>query len=396
ANQTMPFAQRSTRQMQHALQIELVGRYLSHERTDNATVQQFAADAGLWYTADNHKQESTEETDTVAQPYILSIGDIVTDAFIKLRDDQARIDTGPDGSKRLSMDFGSKPPYDHVDIVQAVGNSANAAVAFTRLGVNAGLMAWLGDDKPGEESLAYLQSENVDTTPISVAENMKSNYHYALRYGADRTILIKYEDYDYAWQTPNTVPDWLYLSMISESSWQLHLDMLDYLNEHTDTKLVFQPGTFHFQWGVEKLAAVYARTYLVVMNREEAALVTGKTTESIPDLMQAMHQLGPQIVVITDGPNGAYASDGERTLMMPNYPDPAAPYDRTGAGDAFASTIVAALALGETLETALTWAPINSMSVVQQLGAQAGLLHRSEFDQYLHDAPSEYHPKDLD
>lgn len=381
--------------LHESLQRELVGRYISHPRTEDTVVEQFARDAGLWYTADNHKQEQTEETDIVAQPYILSIGDIVTDAFIKLLDDQARIDTDSDGSKRLSMEFGSKPPYDHVDIVQAVGNSANAAVAFSRLGLEAGLMAWLGDDQAGKDSFAYLESEHVDTTPVSVAPGMKSNYHFALRYGADRTILIKYEDYDYSWKTPERTPDFVYLSMISESSWQLHEDMLAYLGEHPETKLVFQPGTFHFKWGIEKLAAVYRRSYLVVMNREEAALVTGQTIESVPNLMRAMHALGPQIVIITDGPDGSYASDGQRTLMMPNYPDPAPPYDRTGAGDAFASTIVAALALGESLETALSWAPINSMSVVQQLGAQAGLLQRDAIEGYLQDAPEGYRTKDV-
>jgi ribokinase len=99
--------------------------------------------------------------------------------------------------------------------------------------------------------------------------------------------------------------------------------------------------------------------------------------------------------VITDGPNGSYASYDGKLVSIPNYPDPAAPLDRTGAGDAFASTIVAALALGETIETALTWAPINSMSVVQKLGAQAGLLRRDEVQKYLAEAPEFYHAKEI-
>jgi sugar/nucleoside kinase (ribokinase family) len=183
--------------------------------------------------------------------------------------------------------------------------------------------------------------------------------------------------------------------MISESAWQLHEDMLTYLNEHPETKLVFQPGTFHFKWGVEKLAGIYARSYIVFMNREEAAVVTGKDVTSIPELAAALHQLGPKVVVITDGPNGAYASDGEQIIKMPNYPDPQPPYDRTGAGDAFASTTVAALALGQPLDVALRWAPINSMSVVQKLGAQAGLLRRDEIETYLRDAPEFYYPEEI-
>ncbi len=79
--------------------------------------------------------------------------------------------------------------------------------------------------------------------------------------------------------------------------------------------------------------------------------------------------------------------------MMPLYPDPAPPKERTGAGDAFASTFVAAAAKGMQLEEALLWAPINSMNVVQKVGAQAGLLTEKELLHYLHTAPKNYHPK---
>ena len=329
------------------------------------------------------------------RPYILAIGDIFTDAFIKLREDEARIDTDPDGSKRLSLPFGSKPPYDSVEIVQAVGPSPNAAVSFSRLGLNAGLMAFLGDDQPGKDSFDYLHQENIDTSTVVAAEGMKSNYYYVLRYGADRTILVKNEEYDYTWVTPEKRPDWIYLSLISDASWQLHEDLLSYLEAHPDTKLAFQPGTFHFKWGAEKLARVYSRSHIVVMNREEAVDVTGASYDSLKDLADALHALGPKIVVITDGPNGSYASYDGKLVSIPNYPDPAAPVDRTGAGDAFASTIVAALALGESIETALTWAPINSMNVVQHLGAQAGLLHRDDIDRFLASAPEDYRAKEI-
>lgn len=391
--------QSTTLHMQADLRRELVQRYSDHDRVDDQAVQHFVQHAGLseirYNDTNDTKKQTDERQNTMKQPYILTIGDIVTDAFIKLREDQAEVYTDEHGQQRLSMEFGSKPPYDHVDIVDAVGNSANASVAFARLGLRTGLMGFLGDDKTADESLAYLKSENVDTSVMSISSGMKSNYHYVLRYGADRTILIKYEDYDYKWQTPTVVPDWIYLSMISESAWQLHEDMLAYLNEHPDTKLVFQPGTFHFKWGVEKLAGIYQRSHIVFMNREEAAVVTGKDVTSIPELAHALHELGPKIVVITDGPNGAYASDGEKIIMMPNYPDPQPPYDRTGAGDAFASTTVAALALGQPLEVALRWAPINSMSVVQKLGAQAGLLRRTEIEKYLDEAPEFYHPEEI-
>jgi ribokinase len=394
----LSFEQRTMGHGQRSLRGEIVQRYMDHSRTDDATARQIADTAGLlpesdkWHAALNREELVVEESQ---QPYILAIGDIFTDAFIKLREDKARIDTDPDGSKRLSLPFGSKPPYDSVEIVQAVGPSPNAAVSFSRLGLRSGLMAFLGDDQPGKDSIKYLYDQHIDTSTVMVQPGMKSNYYYVLRYSADRTILVKNENYNYLWAAPDEVPDWVYLSLLSESSWQLHEDLLAYLEAHPDTKLAFQPGTFHFEWGTEKLAKIYARSYIVVMNREEAVDVTGESYDSLKQLADALHALGPKIVVITDGPNGSYASYDGKLVVIPNYPDPAPPLDRTGAGDAFASTIVAALALGESIETALTWAPINSMSVVQKLGAQAGLLKRDDIDHYLQTAPENYHPEEL-
>lgn len=80
---------------------------------------------------------------------------------------------------------------------------------------------------------------------------------------------------------------------------------------------------------------------------------------------------------------------------MPLYPDPAPPVDRTGAGDAFAATFVAALMKGNNLVGALQWAPINSMSVLQKVGAQAGLLTESTLEEYLAQSPESYRPTPL-
>jgi len=203
-------------------------------------------------------------------------------------------------------------------------------------------------------------------------------------------MLVKSERYTYEWASPERVPDWVYLSYVGADSWTLHEQLLSYLEENPTVKLAFQPGTFHFEWGPGKLAGIYQRSDIVIMNREEAVDVTEESYDDIQGLATALHKLGPSIAVITDGPNGSYASFDGRLVTIPNYPDPADPLDRTGAGDAFASTIVSALALGESMEEALTWAPINSMSVVQQLGAQAGLLTRAEIQRYLLDAPEQY------
>lgn len=390
AHHELPFAERKMEHGQRQLRRELTRRFKEHERTDAKHVMKLAKEAHMIHDNDSHYRDFDKDLASVDTPYLLAIGDIFTDAFIKLSEDVAHVDTDENDQKWLNIPFGGRPPYEEVEIVQSVGPAPNSAVSFARLGLDAGLLAWLGDDKAGDDSLKHLTSEKVDVSLMNQKKDTNSNYYYVLRLGAERTILTKDEDYEYVWHEPSRVPDWIYLASISEDSWQLHVDLLNYLEKHPNTKLVLQPGTFHFKWGKEKLKDIFARSYVTIMNREEAVDITKRSYDSLHELADGLHELGPKIVVITDGPSGSYASFDGKLVSMPNYPDPAPPYDRTGAGDAFASTIVAALALGETMETALSWAPINSMSVVQKLGAQAGLLSKSEIKQYLEKAPADY------
>ena len=121
---------------------------------------------------------------------------------------------------------------------------------------------------------------------------------------------------------------------------------------------------------------------------EKRILELGET--DMRELLEKMRALGPKIALITDGPKGSYAYDGDTMLKVPMYPDPKPPLERTGAGDAATSTVVVALALGKPLSEALLWGPVNSMSVVQEVGAQKGLLSRAQLEKYLADAPEAY------
>lgn len=395
-NVSRPYESRTVARMRCQIQHGLTARYVAADGDDEALIDEVVGEAGLdRCDLDEYHEKKQMDSTSDVRPYVLCVGDIFTDVFIKLLENEARIDTDADGSKRLSIPFGSKPPYERVDTVTSVGPSPNAGISCARLGLRVGMMSWLGMDKVADDSISYLAGERVDVAPIVRQPNTPSNTYYVLRYGADRTILVKNEAYDYRWVEPATKPDWIYLSLISADSWRLHEDMLSYLEAHPEVKLAFQPGTFHFKWGIDKLKRVYQRSYIVVMNREEAVDVTGGSYDDVRGLANALHAAGPGVVVITDGPEGSYASYDGRLYKVPNYPDPAPPLDRTGAGDAFASTIVAALALGETVATALTWAPINSMSVVQKLGAQAGLLGVEDIQKYLSEAPEWYKTEEL-
>src|SRR3989344_2651346 len=123
---------------------------------------------------------------------VLSVCDVVTDAFIKLLDFEARVDKEPTGP-RLSMSYGTKVPFDHAEVIPAVGNAGNASVAFSKLGLQSGLVANIGDDDWGRDILSALKKAKVDTRFVHTNPGKLRNYHYVLWNKADRTILIKHE-----------------------------------------------------------------------------------------------------------------------------------------------------------------------------------------------------------
>lgn len=318
----------------------------------------------------------------------IAIGDITTDAFIRLLLSEAHVIEKED-KKEICMTFGDKIPYESVTVVRAVGNSPNASVSAAKLGLRSAVVTFIGDDQNGEECVAALNQAGVDTRFVTVQKETATNYHYVLSYGAERTILIKHETYAYALPDIGE-PSWIYMSSLAENSLPFHETILAYLAAHPKVKLAFQPGTFQMKLGYEKLRGLYARAELFFCNKEEAQRILDTTETDMRQLLRNVRALGPRIAIVTDGPNGANTFDGTEMWHMPMYPDPAPPVNRTGAGDAFSSTFTSALALGKTIPEALAWGPINSMSVVQYVGAQRGLLARKTLEQFLASAPKEY------
>lgn len=325
---------------------------------------------------------------------VLAIGDIVIDAFIKLKEAETHCDIGKENCK-LCVEFGSKIPYESVEVCNAVGNASNASVSAARLGLNSALFTYVGSDQNGKDCIESLKKDGVGTDFVHVAEGMKTNYHYVLWYDVDRTILVKHETFDYQLGDIGS-PKWVYLSSLGAHSFDMYQQISKYLAEHTEISLAFQPGVFDMKLGKEKLDFIYKRANAISINVEEAQLILGESSRDLKTLLKGMAALGPRIVFITDGFDGAYAHDSaisDDFWFMPIYPH--TPFERTGAGDAFFSTVVSYLAMGKPVHEALMRGPINSMSVVLQVGAQKGLLSQEKLEEFLQKAPADYKPRKI-
>jgi sugar/nucleoside kinase (ribokinase family) len=324
----------------------------------------------------------------------VAIGDTVVDTFIGLKD--AEILPGLDHQNReLCVSFGDKVPYESLETIYAVGNSANASTSAARLGLHAALITTLGDDENGKKCFETLSHNGISTEFVATSSEYPTNHHFVLRFGADRTILIKHEPYPYNFPNFKIAPKWIYFSSVGPTSLPFHVAVSEYLKNNPETKLAFQPGTFQMDFGTQALADIYKRTEVFICNVEESQRILKLETRDLKILLKGIYDLGPKIVCITDGPAGAYMFDGTDAYFMPIYPDPAPPVSRTGCGDAFASTFVSALIMGKTPLEALLLAPINPMNVVQHVGAQTGLLTLAQLQDLYEKRPADYKYKKI-
>lgn len=295
---------------------------------------------------------------------MISIGDSTIDVFMEIEDFKVENDI-------LKLESGSKIGVKKKTRIAAVGNSANQAIGSSRLGLKTSIYTHVGEDPDGKEMMSIFRDEGVGIDYVSIDAGKASNFSSVINYGPERVIFVFHEHRDY--DLPKLPPSrWAYYSSSSAGHDVLHKQIPEYIREH-NVKLGFNPGTFQIKEGLEGIGPILEVCEVLLLNREEAHHLVGGDKEDTKHLINSLRDKGPKTVVITDARNGTFACDGEKYLWC-GIPKDSPVVERTGAGDAFSTGSIAALAKGEELSEALIWGTLSSTSVVQYIGAREGLL----------------------
>ena len=142
--------------------------------------------------------------------------------------------------------------------------------------------------------------------------------------------------------------------------------------------ICFNHGSTHTQAGPNSIREFLEITDIVFLNLEEAQFITQSEAKDVDELHEMIHELGPKVSVITDSENGSSASDGNQIVKLGIFLHDQNIVDKTGAGDSFAGSFLAALHNKKSLKDALTWGTINSAHVITQIGAIHGQLNLEE------------------
>ncbi len=310
---------------------------------------------------------------------IIASGSATVDVFLKTTGEEL-IDIKTRDSEEIFTCYplGSKMLVKELQFMTG-GGGTNTAVSFSRMGLKTAYLGNVGEDANGSRVIEEVKKEGVDF--IGTRGKQQTNYSVILdSIGHDRTILV-YRDasdrLDFSKLKKSKLKaGWLYFSSMRGKSFGTAVRLAK-LAEKNSTKVAYNPSSYQVKEGAKKLRPLLERTDVLIFNREEASLLTGLRKETpIEKLLKAVRDLGPKLAVITEGSKGASCSDGINVYKI--KPGKIKIMETTGAGDAFASGFVAALARGRDIEFSLRLGLANAVSVIKHYGAKNRLLKWDE------------------
>lgn len=304
---------------------------------------------------------------------IITVGDSTIDTFIRIHDATLDFDLNKKSGK-ICFPYGSKIPVDAIDYGVA-GNAANVAIGCQKLGLKTAIYTNLGNDDQGHRIKDAFENAGVSLEYVVISREKRSNLSVVLTFQGERTIFVFHQDWFY--KLPK-LPSckWLYLTSMAETFTSSNImDDICHFLDKSKARLAYGPGTYQLKADVKRYPRVLERCDALICNLEESCKILnldfGQKID-IKELLNKLLMLGPKIVVITDGMDGSYATDGQHFLQAPIIPAVVA--EKTGAGDAYSSGFLAALAEGELLGEAMIWGTINASAAIARLTPQGGLL----------------------
>jgi len=315
---------------------------------------------------------------------IVTVGGAMRDIFFSTKEGKVLLNQkDPLCRHMIAFELGAKVYVDKVNF-ESGGGANNTATGFSFLGLKTALVARVGNDREGDSLIKRAQKHGVDTSFVEIDKKVSTGFTFILSVqGVKRAqTIFAYRGTSDILKVPslNFKTKWLYVSSLSCPNWSNILDRV-FSFQKLGVKLAWNPANVQLKAGAKKLSPWLKKLDVLIFNEDEAcelALSAQKIKDlRVRNLIKIVHQMGPKIVVITVGKKGAYAYDGHKFYFQRAWPSKVV--NITGAGDSFSSGFVASLFYKpKNIRQALIWGVRNSASVIHCVGAQSGLLTKSQ------------------
>jgi len=282
--------------------------------------------------------------------------------------------------KGICLSLGSKIEVEGVFLTSG-GGGTNTAATFASQGFKVAYCGMVGDDNFGELVINDLKKYNVDTNLIKKTKKMSTNISVLLMQpGSDRTILV-YRGAsdllargDIPWDKIKKAK-WFYLAPFAGKLTEATEELIGFAKKNK-IKVAFNPGYNQLTFPEPVLQKILKEIDVLILNREEASLLTKIPYQKEEEVFKKIDQLTPGIAIMTKGGEGATVSDGKHLYYAKSLGMKLV--DGTGAGDAFGSGFVSGLIQKNDVIYAIQLAMANSSFAITKLGAKEGILRKNQ------------------
>ena len=302
---------------------------------------------------------------------IITIGGATVDVFVDTgrkiaKGDYIRI---PIGSKNLVKNI-------HFD---TGGGGTNVACAMSKLGFRVAIITKIGNDHNSVLILNALKKFGCDTKFV-VKEVGSSDYSIILdAMGRDRTVLtikhmndrLRFEEL----RLSKIRTEWFYFCTMMGESLKTQIRLVEHAQKK-GIRIVYNCSSYIIEKKEEGFMKILKSARVLIVNRKEARLLTG--LDDIEEMADWIIALGPEVVAITDGPEGAYAFKSDLGYFI--RPHKVEVVENTGAGDSFGAAFMAGYIRQGDIRYALELGTTEAESVIQHLGAKNRLLDFNEIE----------------
>lgn len=287
------------------------------------------------------------------------------------------------------------------------GGATNAAVSFSRMGLDTTIICKLGNDQSADFIKKQLIDERVSTNLCTTTDKSQTGTSFIIPCSSgERTVLIHrganllLNESDIPYTTIGSY-NLIYITSLSGTTGSLIVSITKQAHEK-GALVAVNPGSSQLQKTAHYLNDALPYIDILILNTHEATLLMNTFTDvhygpeqlagsaadtpllikgsagqtSYPfDLTQFMRQVikhGPSTIAVTNGAEGVYVGHKNTIYFHPTVAKTV--ISTLGAGDAFASAFVAQLLNKNTITYALHAGSVNSASVLEYTDCKAGLL----------------------
>ncbi|MCX6759829.1 MAG: carbohydrate kinase family protein [Candidatus Nealsonbacteria bacterium] len=282
--------------------------------------------------------------------------------------------------KGVCFALGSKVDMEEI-MFSSGGGGTNSAATFKNQGFNVAFCGMIGDDVSGDEVIEDLEKRGINTDLVLKTKLKPTNHSIVISSSENERTILVYRGAsemagkdDLPWEQLKA--KWFYIAPLSGKLAQIFRDIVDFAKKN-NIKVAVNLGNSQISLGVEKLKPILKDIDVIVLNQEEASLLTGIPYNRKDDIFKKIDDICPGIAIMTKGGMGAVISDGKDIYMAPALKVKVK--DKTGAGDSFGSGFVSGLIQSNgNIEYAIQLAIANSSLNVSEWGAKTGILKKGE------------------